>query len=97
MSTTSSRRHRRSQRALIDHLEKRVAEAYAESVRNLRDGVNVSEVADALKRGDAHAAVNALNIEEAAFAPLRRALEEAYIAGGNLSASLIPWRKRRGA
>lgn len=96
MARTTSKRIMKSRRALIDRLEKNVARAYAESVRDLRDGVNITELAEAIKEKDVNRAIRALNIEEAAFAPLRRALEESFIASGSLTASLTPWRKRRG-
>lgn len=92
MADTNAVRRQKGLRALIDTLEPRVAEGYFASVADLRDSVVMTHLVDALERRDIEAALDALNIEPAAFAPLRRSIQQAYEAGGNLTSNSLPTR-----
>ncbi len=64
--------------------------SYLASVADLRDQVSIKDLVDALTRKDIDAAIEALNIEDSAFGPLRTALTHAFEAGGNLAVNLMP-------
>ena len=62
--------------------EKQIQTAFLNSIRNITDGVKYSELRDALRSGDYFAALNAIDIDDAAFDPLRVALTQTYAEGG---------------
>lgn len=53
--------------SLIDKLEPRLRDAFLDAIRNLRSGVNYAALESALRAGNIEAAIDALNIERAAF------------------------------
>jgi hypothetical protein len=55
-----------------------VARAFADAVRDLRDGVVLRRVTDALDVGDIQRALDALNIDEAVFTGLRQQLAAVF-------------------
>jgi hypothetical protein len=88
---------RKAQRALIDHSEPKVEQSYHASYDDLRNGISMRELTAALARHDTEGAIRAMNIEPAAFEPLRAALQEVYIAAGRqVTAAMPPLEKRRG-
>lgn len=88
--TRRSAKHVRAQRKLIDALEAKIARAYIDSVNDIKAGVNVSKLTERLAANDVEGAIAALNIEAAAFDPLRKALIGAYESGGKLAMSSLP-------
>jgi len=60
----------------------RVARAFADAVRDLRDQVTLRRVTDALEQGNIDAALDALNIDEAVFSSLRQQLAAAFAETG---------------
>jgi hypothetical protein len=60
----------------------RVARAFSDAVRDLRDSVTLRRVTDALDAGDIARALDALNIDEAAFSGLRQSLMAAFAETG---------------
>ena len=95
MPKLNSKRLTRSTRALIDKVEPVVKRGYLESVQSLRDGVSIQYLATLIEQGDVEAVLDALDIEDAAFAPLRASYRYAFEAGGNLTTSLLPKTVRR--
>jgi uncharacterized protein with gpF-like domain len=75
---------------LLEPYTKEVRDAFLASVQNLADGVDLGAVIRALDAGDLNAAVQALNIEAAAFTPYQQALSSAFQAGGAASAAALP-------
>lgn len=67
----------------------RVARAFADAVRDLRDQVTLRRVTEALDVGDIARALDALNIDEAAFSGLRQALTAAFIESGTAVAAAV--------
>lgn len=53
--------------ALIEKLEPRLREAFRQAMQALRDGIDFERLKTALRAGDIDAAIDALNIERAAF------------------------------
>lgn len=72
--------------ALIAELEPKLRSAFQEGVAEIRDRVTLRRVVEALERRDIETAIAALNIEDAAFGPLARAIEEAFDSGGSATA-----------
>lgn len=60
----------------------RVARAFADAIADMRDSVTLRRVIDALERGDIDAALEALNIDDAAFSTLRLQLAAAFAETG---------------
>ncbi|MCP4493799.1 MAG: hypothetical protein GY820_41835 [Gammaproteobacteria bacterium] len=60
----------------------RVARAFADAIRDLRDSVTLRRVIDALDAGDIQRALDAMNIESAVFANVRAELAAAYAQSG---------------
>ena len=69
--------------------ETRIANAFRASIRSVTDEVQIGLLRDALARGDVEAALEAIDLEPAAFEPLRNILIQTYAdAGADASASL---------
>lgn len=60
----------------------KVARAFAAAIADLKDSITIRRVTAAMERGDINAAVDAMNIDNAAFAKLRQAITEPYAATG---------------
>lgn len=77
---------RKTSRQLIEDLlarhEPLVREAFLRGVEDIRSSVTLRVVVERLERGDLFGAVEAMNIDPAAFAGLERAIAEAYYDGG---------------
>lgn len=56
--------------------------AFLKSIQEINDGVQYSELRDAIRRGDYDTVLQSVDIDEAAFDPLRLALTETYAEGG---------------
>lgn len=76
-------------RALIAKLTPALRRAFLQAVQDLRDGVDMDALLEALAQKDIDAAIAALNIEPAAFHAYSEALKGAYAAGGTLAATTI--------
>lgn len=68
---------------LLDKLAPQVQEAFLLSIRNVQSDVQLRVMVAALERGDVEAAINAIGLGAEYFAPLDRALTEAYTQGGD--------------
>ncbi|GGA64934.1 head morphogenesis protein [Pelagibacterium lentulum] len=81
---------RRQIRAIIDEFDPQAQAAFMDSVNEITSGIALAALVEALRARDVEAAVRALNIDGAAFTPLRRALEQAYYAGGAGTVAAMP-------
>lgn len=69
--------------------ETRIDNAFRASIRSVTDEVQIGLLRDALARGDVEAALEVIDLEPAAFEPLRNILVQTYAdAGADASASL---------
>lgn len=69
--------------------ETRIANAFRASIRSVTDEVTIGLLRDALARGDVRGALEVIDLEPAAFEPLRNILVQTYAdAGADASASL---------
>lgn len=73
----------RSILSLLDALEPDVRAAFIQSVQNIRSDAQVRVMVAALERGDIEAALQAIGLGAEYFAPLDRALSDAYAQGGD--------------
>ena len=62
--------------------QRQIELAFLNSIRSINDGVQYSSLRDAIRRGDYQAVLAAVDVEDAAFDPLRLALTETYAEGG---------------
>lgn len=68
---------------LLDRLSPQVAEAFERSIANIQSDARLRVLEDAIRRQDVQALIDALGLEDAYFAPLDRALRNAYEQGGD--------------
>lgn len=92
---------RPTQRQIFEALEARfgqeIATAFTESVDDLRAGVSLADVIEALEAGDIERAVRAFNLDPSALRPLERAIATAYeTAGGQIAANISAAAGRAG-
>lgn len=80
-------------RTLIDSLEPSVRDAFLASMDDISNSIILSEVERFIAMGDVDAAIRALNIDDAAFTPLRNAMINAYQQGGSLGATAFKTAK----
>lgn len=76
--------------ALIASLEPDLRDAFQESIETITSEVILRQVVTALEARDVTAAIEALNIDAAAFRPLERAITTAFEAGGVTTARALP-------
>lgn len=70
----------------------RVAEAFEQSVDDIRNSASLDLVEQAIADNDVARVIELLNLRPEFFSPLDRALRDAYIAGGDYQAGRIPVR-----
>lgn len=71
---------------LLTRYERDIAEAFRQAIADLGAGVDLAGAIRALERNDIAGAVEALNIEPAAYGPLLDAMGRAYAEGGAVAA-----------
>jgi hypothetical protein len=76
-------------RALIDKLTPDLRRAFLAAVDDIRDGIDWPALMDALRRRDIEGAVDALNIEAAAWEKYRSAKARAYEEGGQEAVATV--------
>jgi hypothetical protein len=74
---------------LLRGLEPEIAAAFREAVAELRRGADLQRVIQALSANDINAAIEALNLDPAAFSALLEAIRAGYLAGGDSGAALL--------
>lgn len=67
----------------------KVARAFEEAISDIKSDVVLKRVIEALERGDIEAAMDALNIDDAAFNNVRQQLTQAFINSGTSVMSII--------
>lgn len=67
---------------LLARYESEIAKAFQEAVEELRGAVNLARVIEALQRNDVQAALDALNLEQAAYDRFLDTIRNAYVDGG---------------
>lgn len=73
---------RRLVEALARRFEPEIRDAFLRSIRSITSTVTIRIVAERLERGDVAGAMEALGLDPEAFAPLDRAIAEAYYGAG---------------
>lgn len=76
--------------ALLDEYEPRVAEAFLAAIDDITSRADLKRVGDALARGDIDGALDALNLEPAAFNRLEALIAQVYAASGEAGADAFP-------
>lgn len=75
---------------LIDEWEPRLKRAFLDSIDNLRNAAQVDQIVRMLEKGDINGALRAVGIDPVAFRPFDRAIAQAFEAGGDATAQVIP-------
>jgi len=76
--------------AQIDLLEPLIRRAFLQSIADLRSEAQIALVTDAIARGDTNKLYAVLNLDPSFFAPLDRAIQEAYTQGGIQALAGLP-------
>lgn len=83
---------------LLDELEPQVREAFRASIERITSDVRISDLEEAVRRGDAQAILDSLSMDAEYFAPLDRAMRESFEeAGQQVMSHLQRMAKRQGA
>lgn len=75
---------------LLAEFEPIIRTAFIEAVNDLRSGVSLGLVIERLERRDIDGAIEALNIDRAAYSPLDEAIRRAYSGGGQATVTGMP-------
>lgn len=76
---------------IIRTQEPLIRRAFDRAVREIRDGAKLTALRDALRRGDIEGAIDAIDIDNAAFGELRGAILEVYAKTGNAQLNNVSW------
>jgi len=74
---------------LLDRMTPTVKAAFLQSVQEIKDAATIAAIVEAIKQGNATAAVEAVGLTSAAFRPLSAAIERAFETGGIFTADQI--------
>ena len=74
---------------LIKQLQPEMQRALLQAWEEIRSGIDWTALKDALARADMTAAIDALNIEPAAFSAYQQAATSAYLQGGNSAVTTV--------
>jgi hypothetical protein len=80
----------RSFEQLIEDFEPRLQQAFLDAVYNLRNTAHVDQIVRMLEAGDINGALRAVGIDPIAFRPFDRSITQAFEAGGEATAAVIP-------
>lgn len=87
---------RKSRRRVIEEMVRaafpRIQKAFLQSILNIKENAIVGQIVDRLKAGDIDGAVRAVQIDEAAFAPYREAIEQEFKTAGQTFTEALPKR-----
>ncbi len=75
---------------LIAEWEPRLQRAFLDSISNLRDTAHIDQIVKMLEAGDVNGALRAVGIDATAFRPFDRSISQAFEAGGEATAAIIP-------
>lgn len=75
---------------LIDQFEPVLRRAFLDAVHAMRDAAHIEQIAKMLEAGDVFGAIKAVGLDPTQFRGLDRAIGDAFEAGGNTTAKLIP-------
>lgn len=76
--------------SLIDQWDERLRRAFLDSIYGLRDTAHLDQIVTMLENGDVNGALRAVGIDPAQFRPFDKTIADAFEAGGNATANLIP-------
>lgn len=77
-------------RRQIEAMEPQIREAFISSIQDVRSSAQLAAIARHLERGDVAAAIAAIGLAPAFFAPLDDALRAAYLMGGRDALAALP-------
>src|SRR5689334_24056653 len=75
---------------LIDAWSPRLKRAFLDSIYQIRNQAQITQIANMLENGDVDGALKAVGIDPVMFRPFDKALTDAFEAGGIYSARAIP-------
>ncbi|WP_349366776.1 MAG: phage minor head protein [Nitratireductor rhodophyticola] len=70
--------------------EPKILQAFLKSIAAIKSDIVLRDIVIRLERGDVHGAIDALNLDRAAFRPVERAIAEAFEGGGAAIVSAMP-------
>lgn len=75
---------------LIDSWSPRLRRAFLDSIYQIRNQAQITQIANMLEAGDVDGALRAVGIDPVKFRPLDKALTDAFEAGGTYAAKAVP-------
>jgi len=85
-----ARNRRKTLENLISDWEPLLRRAFLASIDELRGGINLKQLTDAIRRGAVAEALRLVHIEPAAYSSLTNSVREAYDSGGKFAVSQMP-------
>lgn len=79
------------ERMILDALP-RIQKAFLQSILNIKEDAIIGQIVDRLRSGDIDGALRAVQIDEAAFSPYRRAVEREFEEAGQTFTEALPRR-----
>lgn len=76
--------------SLLDGWEKKLQQAFQESIYQIRNQAQIDKIARMLERGDVDGAVRAVGLDPAQFRGFDKAIADAFESGGNATARSLP-------
>lgn len=78
---------------LVKKYDRRISAAFQESIRQIRSDVVLSEIVRHLENGNVAAAVDAVRVTRAAYAPLEREIAAAFTEAGTATTQTLPFSR----
>lgn len=81
---------------LLDRYGRRIADAFLSAVQDIRARADLARITKAVERGDIEAALEALNLDAAAYGDMLDAIAQGYTEAGQITAGSMPKRDASG-
>lgn len=78
---------------LIDHWDDVLRKAFTDAVYQMRSAAQIEQIARMLEKGDVEGAIRAVGLDPAQFRELDKAIGQAFEAGGDATAKLVPIKR----
>lgn len=75
---------------LLERLERLIAKEYSDTLTDIRAGIDIQRLIQALERNDLNGVIAAMNVDEAVYGSFNDAIRAAYLEGGMLGLQEFP-------
>lgn len=81
--------------ALVEGMEPKTRRAFLDAIEDIRSNVTLKRIIDALEQGNVNAAIDALNLEAAAYKSLIDQIADVYDQAGLWQIAAVTWRNQQ--